>query len=283
MLNFRIVATRCLASPLLTSGVAFGQTYPNKPLRMMTTEVGAAGDFVARMIASGLSDSFGQQLIVDNRGGSGVIPIDIVATAPADGYTLRVFGTAFWLLPFLQPVSYNPVNDFAPVILAVTTPLLLVVHPSLSVKSVKELIAWAKAKPAELNYASGISGSATHLPAELFKSMTGVNLVHVAYKGGGPALNALIGGEVQVMFATSSSAAPQVNAGRLRALAVTSAQPSTLFPDLPSVANSGQSIRFDAVFLNHLRPFCDILPVGFGKLLRRIGDDKSAHTGQPFQ
>jgi tripartite-type tricarboxylate transporter receptor subunit TctC len=241
IVSLLLPAGLCLA----TAGVAYGQNgqnsqpYPNKPIRMVTAEVGAGGDFVARMIAPGLAERFGQQLIVDNRGGSGVIPIDIVAKAPPDGYTLLVFGSAFWLLPFLQTVAYHPVNDFAPVTLAVTTPLLLVVHPSLPVKSVKELIAWAKAKPGELNYASGISGSATHLPAELFKSMTGVNLVRVAYKGGGPALNALIGGEVQVMFATASSASPQVNAGRLRALAVTSARPSALFPELPTVAASG--------------------------------------------
>ncbi|MEK7877069.1 MAG: tripartite tricarboxylate transporter substrate-binding protein, partial [Pseudomonadota bacterium] len=184
-------------------------------------------------------ESWGQQVIVENRGGSGVIPIEIVAKALPDGYTLLVFGTTLWLLPLIQKVSYNPVSDFSPITLAAITPLLLVVHPSLPVKSITELIAWAKAKPGELNYASGISGSATHLPAELFKAMAGVNIVRVAYKGGGPALTALIGGEAQVMFATSSGAAPHVNSGRLRALAVTSAQPSRLFPDLPTVAAAG--------------------------------------------
>ena len=240
MCIFRFAA-KWLAACMLAAnhGVAFSQQYPNKPVRLVTAEVSAAGDFVARMIAPGLADRFGQQFVVDNRGGSGVIPIDIVAKAPPDGYTLLVFGSAFWLLPFLQTVAYHPVNDFAPITLAVTTPLLLVVHPSLPVKSVKELIAWAKAKPGELNYASGISGSATHLPAELFKSMAGVNMVRVTYKGGGPALNAILGGELQVMFATASGASPQVNAGKLRALAVTSAQPSALFPELPTVASAG--------------------------------------------
>ncbi len=221
------------------AGVASGQHYPNKPVRMVTAEVGAAGDFVARLVAPGLSDSLGQQVIVENRGGSGVIPIGIVAKALPDGYTLLVFGSTLWLLPFIQDVPYNPVRDFSPITLAVTTPLLLVVHPSLPVKSIAELIAWAKAKPGELNYASGISGSATHLPAELFKAMAGVNIVRIAYKGGAPALSALIGGEVQVMFATASGAGPHVNSGRLRALAVTSAQPSALFPDLPTVAAAG--------------------------------------------
>ena len=221
------------------AGVASGQDYPNKPVRMVTAAPGAAGDFVARLVALGLTESWGQQVIVENRGGSGVIPIEIVAKALPDGYTLLVFGTTLWLLPLIQKVSYNPIGDFSPITLAAVTPLLLVVHPSLPVKSIKELIAWAKAKPGELNYASGISGSATHLPAELFKAMAGVNIVRVAYKGGAPAISALIGGEVQVMFATASGAGPHVNSGRLRALAVTSAQPSALFPGLPTVAASG--------------------------------------------
>jgi len=221
------------------AGVASGQDYPNKPVRMVTAAPGAAGDFVARLVALGLTDSWGQQVIVENRGGSGVIPIEIVAKALPDGYTLLVFGSTLWLLPFIQKVSYNPVGDFSPITLAAVTPLLLVVHPSLPVKSITELIALAKARPGELNYASGISGSATHLPAELFKAMAGVNIVRVAYKGGAPAISALIGGEVQVMFATASGAGPHVKSGRMKALAVTSAQPSALFPDLPTVAASG--------------------------------------------
>ncbi len=170
----------CMLMFAMGTNAALAQGYPVKPVRMVTAEVGAAGDLVARMAATGLSEGYGQQVIVDNRGGSGVIPIEIVAKATPDGYTLLVFGSAFWLLPFLQNVGYNPVSDFSPITLAVTTPLLLVVHPSLPVKSIKELIALAKAKPGELNYASGIAGSATHLPAELFKSMAGVNIVRVA-------------------------------------------------------------------------------------------------------
>jgi tripartite-type tricarboxylate transporter receptor subunit TctC len=206
-----------LSLPPAYPGTAIAQPYPTKPVRVVTAEAGAGGDFVARMLSPALAERFGQQVIVDNRGGSAVIPIEIVGKAQPDGYTLLVFGSAFWLLPFLQHVGYHPVNDFAPVTLATTTPLLLVVHPSLPVKTIKELVAYARAKPGALNYASGVAGSATHLPAELFKSITGVNLVRVAYKGGGPALNALIGGEVQVMFATASGAGPQVQAGRLPA------------------------------------------------------------------
>ena len=223
---------------LASTAAAHAQSYPTKSVRLVTAEVGAAGDLVARSFAPGLSESFGQPVIVENRGGSGIIPIQTVAKAQPDGYTLLVFGSTLWHLPFIQDVSYS-VGDFAPITLAVTQPLLLVVHPALAVKSVKELIALARAKPATLNYASGIAGSATHLPAELFKSMAGVDIVRVAYKGGGPALTAILGGEVQVMFATSSGAGPHVSSGRLRALAVTSAQPSVLFPALPTVAASG--------------------------------------------
>ena len=222
----------------LLAATAWSQTYPNRPIRMITAEIGAAGDLVSRAIAPGLSESLGQPVVVENRGGSGIIPIETAAKALPDGYTLLVFGSTLWLLPFIQNVSYS-VRDFSPITLVVTTPLLLVVHPSLPVKTVKELIALAKAKPGSLNYASGISGSATHLPAELFKAMAGVDIVRVAYKGGAPALTAVLAGEVQVMFATSSGAGPHVNSGRLRALAVTSAQPSALFPGLPTVSASG--------------------------------------------
>ena len=216
-----------------------GQGFPEKPVRLVTAAAGAAGDFVSRMVAPGLSEIWGQTAVVDNRGGSAVIPIEWFAKAPPDGYTLLVFGSALWHLPFLQSVAYNPVSDFAPITLAATTPLILVVHPSLPVKSVKELIALAKRRPGQLNYSSGISGSATHLPAELFKSMAGVDLVRVTYKGGAPALNAILSGETQVMFATASGGGPHARAGKLRALAVTSATRSVLFPELPTVAESG--------------------------------------------
>ena len=200
---------------LFSAAVAWGQNYPNRPVRLVTAEIGAAGDLVSRSIAPALSERFGQPVIVENRGGSGVIPIEMAAKALPDGHTLLVFGSTLWLLPFIQNVSYS-VRDFSPITLAVTTPLLLVVHPSLAVKSVKELIALAKAKPGALNYALAASQAPRPIsPAELFKAMAGVNIVRVAYKGGGPALTALIGGEVQLMFATSSGAGPHVNSGRL--------------------------------------------------------------------
>jgi tripartite-type tricarboxylate transporter receptor subunit TctC len=223
------------AYPYTTSA----QAYPAKPVRIVTAAAGAGGDFVSRIVAAGLTEIWGQQVLVDNRGGSAVIPIEVVAKAPPDGYTLLGFGTALWHLPLMQSVSYDPIRDFAPITLVAATPMILVVHPSLPVKSVKELIALAKKRPGQLNYSSGISGSTTHLPAEMFKAMAGVDIVRVTYKGGAPALNAILGGETQVMFANSGGVGPYIQGGRVRPLAVTTAQRSALFPDLPTIAASG--------------------------------------------
>jgi tripartite-type tricarboxylate transporter receptor subunit TctC len=224
---------------LLHPDPVIAQNYPAKPVRLVTAAAGAGGDFVSRILAGGLAESWSQPVLVDNRGGSATIPIEVVAKAPPDGYTLLAFGSALWHLPLMQSVSYDPIRDFAPITLVTTTPMILVVHPSLPVKSVKELVALARRKPGELNYASGISGSTTHLPAELFKAMAGVDIVRVTYKGGAPALNALLSGETQVMFANAAGVGAHVTSGRVRALAVTSAQRSALFPDLPTIAASG--------------------------------------------
>ncbi len=223
---------------VLGTGAVCAQSYPNKPIRLVTAEPGGGNDFAARLIAPGLSSSLGQQVVVDNRP-SGVIPGQIVSKAPPDGHTLLVSTGVVWLLPFMQSVPFDPVRDFSPITLAVSTPNILVVHPSLPVKSVKELIALAKARPGELDYASGALGSSSHLAAELFKAMAGVNMMRIPYRGAGPALLALVSGQVQLMFATAGSAAAHVGAGRLRALAVTSAQPSALLPGLPAIAASG--------------------------------------------
>ena len=193
---------------------AVAQSYPDKPVRVVTAAAGAGGDFVSRIVAAGLTELWGQQVLIDNRGGSAVIPIEVVAKAPPDGYTLLGFGTALWHLPLMQSVSYDPIKDFAPITAVAKTPMIVVVHPSLPVKSIKELIALAKAKPGQLNYSSGIAGSTTHLPAELFKAMAGVNIVRVSYKGGAPALTALLGGETQVMFANAGGVGPHIKAGR---------------------------------------------------------------------
>ncbi len=226
-----------LVGLLSCASIACAQSYPNKPIRVLANPTGGAPDFVARLLAPALSGSLGQQVIVDNR--RAAVAIESAAKAPADGYTLVITGSALWLLPFLRDnVPWDPIRDFAPITVATSSPTILVVHPASPAKSVKELIALAKARPGELNYASTATGTLPHIAAELFRAMTGVNLTRVAYKGAGPALIAIAGGEVQTAFATTSSAMPHIKAGRLRGLAVTSAEPSSLVPGLPTVAST---------------------------------------------
>ena len=215
---------------------AFGQTFPSKPIRVVASGVGGGGDFGSRLIAQGLAARLGQQVIVENRGGSAIIPAQIVAQAPPDGYTLLSYASTIWLLPLLQNVPYDPMKDFSPITLAVSSPNVLVVHPSLSVKSVRELIALAKARPGALSYASTAAGGPPHLAAELFKSMAGLDIVRVPYKGATLGLTELMAGQVQLYFLIPTAVMPHVRSGRLRALAVTSAKPSPLVPGLPTLA-----------------------------------------------
>ena len=176
---------------------------------------------------------------MDNRP-PGVIPGQVVAQSPPDGYTLLYSGSSLWLGQYLQKSTpYDVIKDFLPITLTTRSPTVLVVHPSLPVKSTKDLIALAKSRPGVLNYASGATGAVNHLTAELFKSMAKVDIVRVAYRGGGPALMDLIAGQVQLMFSVTGSVAPHMKSGRLKALAVTSAQQTQLAPGLPTVAESG--------------------------------------------
>jgi len=238
------VAGRCACALALWSACtpfAAAQSYPNKPLHIVTSEPGGGNDFAARMIAQALSVGVGQQVIVDNHGGaSGAIAGEMVARAAPDGYTLLLYGSNIWLLPFLRNnVPYDPVRDLAPITLAVRAPNILVVHPALPVTSAQELIALARKRPGALNYGTGAIGSSSQIATELFKAMGKLNIVQIPYKGNGIALNALIAGEVQLAFATAGSVAAHIKSGRLRALAVTSAQPSPLLPGLPTVASAG--------------------------------------------
>ena len=216
------------------SAVLWAQEFPSKPIRIVTSSPGGGSDFASRIIAQGISGPLGQQVIVDNR--SGVVGQELVAKAAPDGYVLLVDGTSLWTAPLLQTTQYDMARDFAPVSLISRVTNVLVVHPSLPVNDVKGLITLAKARPGELNYAAGNAGSAAQLSGELFKAMAGVKIVMVPYKGTGPALTALMGGETQLMFTTSGSIASYVKSGRLRALAVTSAQPTPLVPGVPTVA-----------------------------------------------
>lgn len=225
-----------IGTTLLSTEIVSGQSYPNKPLRVITSEAGGVNDVAARMIGQGISATLGQAVIIDNRG---IVGFELVAKAASDGYTLLFQGTPFWIGPLLQKTRYDPAADFSPITLATRSPNVLVVQPSLPVNSIKELIALAKSKPGQLNYASGQVGASAHLGAELFKAMAGVDIVRIGYKGGGAATNALLGGEVQLLFVSPASVAAFVKSGRLKPLAVASLEPSALTPGLPTVSASG--------------------------------------------
>jgi len=225
------------ALTMLAASAAFGQdAYPNRLIRILTSEAGSTNDIVARIVARGLTASLGQSAIVENRGGPAA---DVVARAPADGYSILLYGSSVWVLPYFRRMSYDPLRDLAPISSAYSQSIVLLVHPSLPVRSVKELMALAKARPGDLNYSAGTIAATPHLAMELFRYMTGLDIVRINYKGTAPAVNALLAGEVQVMFTGAGSIMQHVKSGRLRALAVTTAERSPLTPGLPTVAESG--------------------------------------------
>ena len=224
------------AMAALCAGIASGQSYPTKSIRIVTAESGGGADFVARIVAQGISGPLGQPVIVDNRG---PIAIEIGAKAQPDGYTLLIYPNTVWVLPFMRNTVWDPVRDFSLVTMATRAPNILVVHPSVAANSVGELIALAKARPGALNYADASFGSIPHLTAELFKAMAGVDMVHIPFKGSGPAFIALLGGQVQVMFPNTGAVGPHIRSGKVRALAVTTIEPSALAPGLPTLAAAG--------------------------------------------
>ena len=227
------------AAMLMAAGGGVAQEFPSRTVRIVASEVGGSGDFVARVVAQGLSSTFGQQVVVENRGG-GVVAGDMVAKSAPDGHTLLLYGNTLWLLPLMRKqIPYDPYRDFAPVTMAARAVNVLVVHPSLPVKSVKDLIALARARPGDLNFSSAAPGTMNHLAAELFKSMAKIDIVRVSYRGSASALTAVMSGEVQMMFAAAAPARPHVQSGRARALAVSTASRSPSYPDLPTVAEAG--------------------------------------------
>lgn len=231
---------------------AGAQDFPSRPVRIVTSEVGGGNDIQARLIARGLTGALGQQVIVENRP-SGVIPGEIVSRASPNGYTLLLYNNTLWTGPLIQKTPYDLVRDFAPVTTSTISPNVLVVNPASPANSVAELVALAKSKPGGLNYASSGTGATNHLAAELFKTMAGVDIVRIGYKGAGPGLNDLIANQIQVMFPTAGAAAPHVKSGRVKALAVTSAERSSIAPRLPTVAASGlpgyESIAIYGIFV----------------------------------
>ena len=238
MLPARIVMTLAVMElAACSSGMVFAQDFPSRPIRIITSTAGSGSDFSARQIAQGLTANIGQTVIVENR--PSALAAEMAAKAQGDGYTLLLDSNSLWLTPLIQKMPYDVLRDFTPVTLASTSPNVFVVYPGVQANSIKELIALAKAKPGTLNYGSTGIGSSQHLAAELFKNMAGVNLVHVPYKGMVAALTDLTTGQVHLVIPAVISALPHVKPGRIRALGVTSAEPSPLLPGVPPLATSG--------------------------------------------
>ena len=232
----------CLAA-LLWAGNSLAQTpkYPDRPLRLVVPFApGGGADIVGRAVAQRASEILGQQVVVDNRGGGGgTIGAEIAASARPDGYTLILVSASYAISPSLYPLPYDPLKAIAPAGLLATGPFVIVVHPSLAVRSVRELIAAARSKPAAIPYGSAGTGSITHLASELFCMMAGVQMIHVPYKGTGPAMTDLLGGQIQLIVGTSVSVSGQIKGGKLVAVAVTGPRRMATLPELPTVIESG--------------------------------------------
>ena len=228
-----------VAFSFVGAGTLCAQTYPSKPVRILASEPGAQVDFTLRLITPQLSAALGQTVIVDNRSSGGFVLPEIGMKAAPDGYTLLMQSASFWIATLMQRAPYDPLKNFAPVTIATNAPLFLFTHPSLPARSVKELIALAKAKPGVLNYGSAGSGASNYLAAELFKSMAGVQIMRIPYRGSGQAALGLVANQVQMMFGSAPLGLPQVKTGKLIVLGVANAQPSPLAPEVPTIAAAG--------------------------------------------
>ncbi len=231
------IAAACLA---LTAAAA-AQQYPTKPIRLIVPFApGGSNDIIGRAIGTPLTERLGKQVIVENRAGAGaVVGTELVANAPKDGYTLLINSLSHTINPWLYTLNFDPIKSFAPVAMIASGPIVLVAHPSREAKSVNELIALAKAQPGKLQYASAGVGTFTHLGAELFKMLTGVNILHVPFRGGGPAAIDVIGGHTTVDFSNLLTVMPHIRSGKLRTLGVGGKSRISLLPDVPTIAEAG--------------------------------------------
>jgi tripartite-type tricarboxylate transporter receptor subunit TctC len=253
-----------------------GQAYPSKPLRFLTTGVGGSTDLAARTVAQGLTDSVGWNVVVDNRG-STIVPAEVTARAAPDGYTLLVSTDGLWRGQYFQKMPFDPIKDFVPITLVTRAPNILVVHPSLPVKSVKELIVMARAKPGQLNYGAGAIGAATHLASELFNLMAKVRIVHVPYKSSGQAATAIASGQLEVMFGTTGTVGAHAKVGRVRPLAISTAEPSALMPGLPTIAAAGNLPGYESAATAGV-----FAPAGTSQtLIKRLNEEMSKVLARP--
>jgi len=294
----RIIASFAATLCAVCTGAAFGQAYPSKPIRIVAPFAPGGGtDLIARVAAQKMTESLGQQTVVDNRpGAGGVLGAELGAKAPPDGYTFTLIAGSYAVNPSLFKLNFDPVNDITAVIQLSQGPFLVVVHPSLPVKNIKELIALAKAKPGQLTFASSGAGSITQLATELFNDMAGIKMIHIPYKGTGPALTDTMAGQVQILFGSVGVTIPQLNSGRLRAIAVTTLKRIAALPDVPTIDESG--VKGYSVVLWHgligpkglPRPIVDRVNGDLNKALqtkemqdRLAGDGVSAAGGTPEQ
>ncbi len=252
MKKLALIATTVICSlSALGASVASAQNYPTRPVRIVAPFAPGGGtDFIARVVAQKLTETFGQQFIVDNRpGAGGTLGAEVGVKSAPDGYTYTLIAASYAVNPSLFKISFDPVNDITPLIQLSQGPFVIVVHPSLPVKNTRELIALAKAKPNQLTFASAGTGSSTQLAAELFCDMAGVKMIHVPYKGTGPAIAETMAGQVQMIFGSVAVVLPQIKSGRLKAIAVTTPKRIDAAPEIPTVAESG--IKDYSVILWH--------------------------------
>jgi len=258
-MKWHLVVAACASALAAGTIQAQTQTYPNKPIRII---VGPGPDVLSRIIGQKFTEAWGQQTVVDQRpGGGGVISAELASKAPADGYTLLMITSSYTINAVLQKTSYDIVRDFSPIALCVMSPYILSVNLAQPARNIQELIALAKAKPGQLNYASAGNGTGPHLAGEMLKNMAKIDLVHIVYKGAAPAMIDLMGGQVQLFFQTGPGSLAQIKAGKIRALAVTSAVRSPQLPDLPTMIEAGMP-GFEANGWNGL-----VAPAGTPKAL----------------
>jgi tripartite-type tricarboxylate transporter receptor subunit TctC len=237
----RLLSSALLVLAAAAAGTGFSQTYPSRPVRIVAPFAPGGGtDFIARFIAQKLTERLGQQVLVENRpGAGGNLGAEFAVKSTPDGYTLLLIAGSYTVNPSIYKLSFDPVNDISPIVQLSQGPFIVAVHPGVAAKTLKELIDYARREPDKLSYASAGSGSITHLASELFLDMAKMKVVHVPYKGTGPALNDTIGGSTQLIFGSVATSLPFIKSGRLRGLAVTTAQRIGAAPDLPTVAEAG--------------------------------------------
>lgn len=294
----RILAPAALLACAAIAPQATAQNYPTKAVRIIAPFAPGGGtDFIARVAATKLTETLGQTVIVDNRpGAGGTLGAEIGAKSPSDGYTLTLVAGSYSVNPSLFKINFDPVNDITPIIQLSQGPFLVVVHPALPVKNIKDLIALGKQKPGGLIFASSGAGSIIHLATELFNDMAGIKMIHVPYKGTGPALTDTIAGQTQLLFSSIAVAVPQVRNNRLRAIAVTTPKRVDAFPDVPTINESGLK-GYETVLWHGLigpknlpRPIVDRLNGDLNKILQNkdmqdklAGDGVTAAGGTPEQ